>query len=271
VSLKALLEFLRRELAPTPGRASATLRLTLSCLAVTVAVMTHHIPHALVAMVVAFLLTQEDVAFTALGSVLGVLGATVGLGLALLALRISADLPWLRIGFLAAFLFGGLFLKRTLTLGALGSALGLPAAMTMVVPDITPPSPEVIVEFVLWIWLCVAIGAGVNLLVQLLLSPGDPLTLLRRELDTRLATVEHTLRRLHGSAADAPVASLGTLTVAGMTRMAVLLKSSALAHPWARERRETLSALITLVDRLVTEARALELLSPAPGGGVLLP
>src|SRR5262249_3979804 len=83
VSPKDLLEFLRRELAPTPGRASATLRLTLSALVVTVPVMTHHIQHALVAFVVMFLVNQEDVAFTALGAVLGVLGATLGLGLAL--------------------------------------------------------------------------------------------------------------------------------------------------------------------------------------------
>jgi len=250
----------------TPGRASATLRLTLACLAATVPVMTHHIPHALIAMVVMYLVTQEDVAATALGSVLGVLGATLGLGLALLGWQISIDTPWLRIGILTGFLFGGLFLKRALTLGALGSAIGLPAALTMILPDIAPSSPEVLVEFVLWVWWCVALGLGVNALVQLLLSPGDPFLLLQRELDTRLAAVEQTLRRLSGSAAGAPVASLSTLTIAGMTRMAALLKTSALVHPWARERREPLSALVTLLDRLVTEARALELLVPASGG-----
>jgi len=114
--------------------------------------------------------------------------------------------------------------------------------------------------------VCVALGAGVNVLVQLLLSPGNPLVLLQRELDTRLATVERALRRLSGSVAGAPAASLDTLTIAGMSRMAALLKSSALAHPWARERRETLAALITLGDRLVTEARALELLGASVGG-----
>jgi multidrug resistance protein MdtO len=267
VSPKALLGFLRRELVPTPGRASATLRLTLACLAATIPIMTHHIPHALIAMVVMFVITQDDVASTTLGSVLGLLGATAGLGLALLSWEICIDTPWLRMGFLAAFFFGGLFLKRALTLGALGAALGLPAALTMIVPELAPPIPEVLVEFVLWVWLCVALGLGVNLLVQLLLSPGDPLVLLQRELDTRLAAVEQTLRRLSGAATDEPVASLETLAIAGMTRLAALLKTSALVHPWARDRRETLSALITLVDRLVTEARALELLAPASGGG----
>ena len=169
MSPKALLDFLRRELVPTPGRASATLRLTLACLAATVPVMTHHIPHALIAMIVMYLVTQEDVAATGLGSFLGLLGATVGLGLALLAWQISIDTPWLRIVFFAAFFFGGLFLKRALTLGPLASAIGLPAGLVMILPDIAPPSPEVLVEFVLWVWWCVALGLGVNVLVQLLL------------------------------------------------------------------------------------------------------
>jgi multidrug resistance protein MdtO len=267
VSPKELLAFLRSELAPTPGRASATLRLTISCLVVSLAVMTHHIPHPLVAFVVIYLITLEDVAAMTLGAVLGILVATAALGFALLALQVCIDLPWLRIGFLAAFLFAGLFLKRALTLGVLGSIVGLPTAMTMMLPDIGPPIPEVFVEFALWIWLCMALGAGVNTLVHLLLSPGDPLVLLGRELDTRLAAVELALQRLAGSAVGAPVASLDTLAVAGMTRMASLLKTSALVHRWAKERHEALSALITLVDRLVTEARALKLMGPIHAGG----
>ena len=68
--------------------------------------------------------------------------------------------------------------------------------LVMIFPDIAPPSPEILVEFVLWIWWCVTLGLLVNASVQLLLSPGDPLMLLRRELDTRLQTVAQLLRRL---------------------------------------------------------------------------
>jgi hypothetical protein len=35
------------------------------------------------------------------------------------------DIVWLRLCFFVVFLFGGLFLKRVLTIGALGSAIGL--------------------------------------------------------------------------------------------------------------------------------------------------
>src|SRR5215475_7853656 len=189
MNISGLLEFLRRELAPTPGRGSKTFRLTLACLVATIPVLTHRIPHALVAMILMYLITQEDTAATVIGSILGVIGATLGLGLALLAWRISLDIVWLRLCFLVAFLFGGLFLKRVLTIGALGSAIGIPAALVMILPDILPPIPEIMVEFVLWLWWCVTLGLSINVGVQLLLARGDPLTLLQRELATRLDTV----------------------------------------------------------------------------------
>ena len=261
----ALLDFLRRELTPTPGRGSATFRLTLACLAATIPILTHHIPHGLLVMIVMYLITQEDTAATLIGSILGVIGVTIGLGLALLAWRISLDIVWLRLCFLVAFLFGGLFLKRVLTIGALGSAIGLPAALVMILPDILPPSPEVLVEFVLWIWWCVTLGLSVNLGVQLLLSRGDPLMLLQRELVTRLDAVAETLRRLAGEGLAVPARdSLRSLAIAGMSRPLALLKTAAAIHVWARERHEGISVLITLTDRLVTSALALATLPALP-------
>ncbi len=259
MSGSSLLEFLRRELAPTPGRGSKTFRLTLACLAATIPILTHHIPHGLIVMILMYLITQEDTAATVIGSILGVIGVTLGLGLALLAWRISLDIVWLRLCFLILFLFGGLFLKRVLTFGALGSAIGLPAALVMILPDILPPSPEVLTEFVLWLWWCVTLGLSVNVGVQLLLSPGDPLMLLQRELVTRIKAVEQSLRRLAGSEVLEPSrASLSSLSIAGMSRPLALLKTAAVVHAWAGERHDGLATLITLIDRLVTSAVALE-------------
>src|SRR5262249_42262978 len=165
-----------------------------------------------------------------------------------------------------AFMFVGLFLKRVLVVGALGSAIGLPAALVMVLPDVAPLPPESLVEFVLWIWLCVALGLAVNLGVLLLLAPGDPLTLLRRELDPRLRVVEGIVRGLSGGSAlspEPPSASLDSLATAGMTRPLALLKTAALTNSRARQRHEALAATITLVDRLVTDAPALPAAPPS--------
>ncbi len=265
--VSAFLGFLGRELAPTPGRGSATLRLTLACLVATIPILTHRIPHALLVLIVMYLITQEDTAATLVGSVLGVIGVTLGLGVALLAWMVALDISWLRIGFVAAFAFGGLFLKRVLSIGALGSAIGLPATLVMILPDVAPLSPEDLVEFVLWLWLCVTLGLAVNLVVQLSLARGDPLALLQRELDTRLRVVGETVRGLGGvpgprSLLSAP--SLASLATAGMSRALSLLKSASLTHAWARQRHEELAAIITLVDRLVTDAGALRMVVSPP-------
>lgn len=257
--------FLRRELAPTPGRGGATLRLTLAAVIATIPILTHHIPFALVVMILMYLITQEDTAATLLGSVLAVVGWTMSLGLALLAWMVVLDVAPLRICAFAVFVFGGLFLKRVLIVGALGSALGLPAAIVMMLPDVakvqggSSAPPETLTELLLWLALTVPLGLGVNLGVQLLLAHGDPLTLLLRDLDTRLRVVAETTRRLGGLAVPVPPSeiSLESLATSGMTRSLALLKNAALTRSRVRPHRDQLAAIITLVDRLVTDAAAL--------------
>jgi multidrug resistance protein MdtO len=264
VTTAGLVGFLRRELAPTPGRGAATFRLTLACLIATVPILTHRIPHALLVLIVMYLITREDTAATLLGSILGVAGVTIGLGAALLVWMVVLDIAWLRIACFIAFNVIGLWLKRVLVVGALGSAIGVPASLVMILPDVAPLPTESLIEFVLWLWWCVTLGLAVNLGVQLLLSPGDPLTLLQRALDERLRAVEKTLRDLAGAgdvAPSAPATSLDAFATAGMSGPLALLKSASLTNAWARQRHETLAAAITTVDRLVTDAGALRLLA----------
>src|SRR5262249_39980504 len=197
-----LWDFPRRELAPTPGRLGAPLRLTLACTAATVPIMIHHIPHGLVVMIVMYLITKEDTTATVLGSVLAVLGVTLGFALALLAWQVALETAW-----------------RLVSLG-----------------------------------------------VQLLLSPGDPLALLRRALGERFEAVEECVRRLLGRRCSggprSSLPSLTVLTIAGSSEMLTLLQMASLRHAWARRHRPELGALIGLVDQLVTAAAALESTEP---------
>ena len=266
-----LLDFLRRELAPTPGRLGATLRLTLACTAATVPIMIHHIPHGLVVMIVIYLITKEDTTATVLGSVLAVLGATLGFALALLAWQVALETAW-RLAFVFLFAAIGLYMARISVLGAIGSAVGVPASMAMVLPDILPvPNVEAMTEFVLWLWWCIVLGLAVNLGVQLLLSPGDPLTLLRRALAERFEAVEECVHRLLGRRGSggprSSLPSLTLLTIAGSSEMLTLLQMASLRHAWARRHRPELGALIGLADLLVTAAAAVEAAPPlAPEG-----
>ena len=127
----------------------------------------------------------------------------------------------------------------------------------MVFPDTMPPDPELFVETLLWIWFAVMLGLAVNAGVQFLFAHGDPLTLLRRELDKRLLAVEQALRHLAGSVAtESPSASLNALATAGMSRPLSLLNAASKSFGWTDERHEGLAAIITLTDRLVVAAVA---------------
>ena len=69
-----LLDFLRRELAPTPERWRATLRLTLACVAATVPVMVFRLHLPLLVMILMYLITKEDTTATLVGTIAGILG-----------------------------------------------------------------------------------------------------------------------------------------------------------------------------------------------------
>ena len=108
------LHFLRRELAPTPERWSATLRLTLACVAATIPVMVFRLHLPLLVMILMYLITKEDTTATLVGTIAGILGVSIGLSLALLVYIVALDVTWLRVCFVPAFVGGGLFLNRIL-------------------------------------------------------------------------------------------------------------------------------------------------------------
>src|SRR5262249_57922880 len=84
--------------------------------------------------------------------------------------------------------------------------------------------------------------------------------------------VENALRELAGSRdvdPGPPTISLETFATVGMSRPLALLKTASLTNAWARQHHDTLATAITLVDRLVTDARALQLvLSSTPNAAL---
>src|SRR5262245_25445300 len=105
-----ILKWLRDELKPTPSRWRATLRITLACVAASWPVMAFHLHLALIVMILMFLITKEETTTTLLGTVLGLLGTTIGCALLLLTYICFADLTWLRVLLVPTFIALGLFL-----------------------------------------------------------------------------------------------------------------------------------------------------------------
>jgi multidrug resistance protein MdtO len=250
-------EFLRRELAPTPRRWRATLRVTLACVAASFPVMAFHLHVALLVMILMFLIAKEDTTTTLLGTVLGIFGVTIGCSLLLLTYVCFADLTWLRVLLVPAFIALGLFLNRILTLGPLGSAIGLPLALGMVVPDIIP-STEFLTRFPFYVWWAAVLGLSVNLAVQYLLNPERAQSVLVRGLVSRLAAVRSVLLRLAGEGNGPPSGSLRALAIEGAAEQLHVLKLASAAEPFLKKHHALVGAQIILVDRLVTAAAMLE-------------
>ena len=88
-----LAHFLRQELRDAPGRASYTLRLTLSCAVLITLFMTLQIPFLAVALIVVFYVSQPNVLMIKLVSVVFFVTVTVALGGVLLIIKWTYDYP----------------------------------------------------------------------------------------------------------------------------------------------------------------------------------
>ena len=252
-----LVELLRRELVSSPRRWRATLRITLACVAASFPVMAFHLHLGLLVMILMFLLAKEDTTTTLLGTVLGILGVTIGCGLLLLTYVCFVDLTWLRVLLVPAFIALGLFLNRILTLGPVGSAIGLPLALGMVVPDVIP-STEFLTRFPFYVWWAVVLGLSVNLAVQYLLNPVRAQSVLVRGLASRLEAVQTVLLRLAGEQEGHSSGSLRTLAIEGAAEQLHMLKLASAAEPFLKKHHTMLAAQVILVDRLVTAAAVLQ-------------
>jgi multidrug resistance protein MdtO len=252
------LEFLRRELAPTPGRWQATLRLTLACIACTVPIMAFHLQQSLLVMVGMFVFAKEDTTTTLLGTILGICGVAVGCGLLLLYYMSALDLPWLRVLGVPVFIACGLMINRIITIGPLGYGIAVPMALGMTVPD-SVSSLEYLNRYPFYLWSAWTLGLLVNLAVQYLMNPQKAQSVLVRGLTTRLDAVEGLLRRLiAGEKSDSKSSAITQFALTGVVEPLHQLKMSGAIEPWLKKNHAQVRAQFILVDRLVTAAAVLE-------------
>src|SRR5258705_13343469 len=99
------LEFVWAELAPTPGRVNAVVRITVAVTIVLIASITLEVPSVgLSCFVVIFLTmlmpgpTTQNSVFVAIASVLAVVVVTLSIALTMLIYRFTLDYPQLRLG-----------------------------------------------------------------------------------------------------------------------------------------------------------------------------
>src|SRR5205823_5521522 len=132
--------------------------------------MTLQVPELSVTAYMPFFVSKESKHLTKLTGLLGLIGATIGIGITLLLYKFTYSHPELRIPGMAIALFLGMWLSRVFVLGPLGFIIGFVVAVSQSVGE-EIPSPELLVRGLLWLWVAIVYGAAVTVVLNLLFLP----------------------------------------------------------------------------------------------------
>ena len=132
--------------------------------------MTLQVPELSVTAYMPFFVSQDTKLKTIVVGVGGLIGLTIGIGLTLLLYKFTYGYPELRIPGMAIALFLGMWLSRVFVIGALGFIIGFIVAVSQSVGEAVP-SPELLVRGLLWLWVAIAYGVVLTVVLNLLFLP----------------------------------------------------------------------------------------------------
>lgn len=240
-----LAHFLRQELRDAPGRASYTLRLTLSCAVLITLFMTLQIPFLAVALIVVFYVSQPNVLMIKLVSVVFFVTVTVALGGVLLIIKWTYDYPLIRLAASVALFFCAIYLMRVL--GKLGLAffvVALAVIYAQTFPSMTSQS-EILVRLLLWLWVAINTAILVTLLVNACFQQAFP----GNQFKARLAGMLHEVARRLTAPGDEAPPTFGE-TAAQFNQLAALLQAD---EADSEDRQQLSQAVLKLKSALSEE------------------
>jgi hypothetical protein len=167
------LEWFKRQLASTPDRARRTAIMSGAAVLCVIISMTLQVPELSVTAYMPFFVSQDTKLKTFVVGVGGLIGLTIGIGLTLLLYKFTYGYPELRIPGMAIALLLGMWLSRVFVIGALGFLIGFIIAVSQSVGEAVP-SPELLVRDLLWLWVAIAYGVGLTVVLNLLFLPDTP-------------------------------------------------------------------------------------------------
>jgi multidrug resistance protein MdtO len=248
-------DFLRKELAPYPGRAAVVARMVISATITAILIVTWSIPFGAIGALCAFLLSRENPQAT-IKSGLYLLGAFVIGGLFIpVGARLFASIPITHFLWEGVSIFILFFLLRTLTNFVL--ALGMCAMVTNIFTIWYLPGPgEQNVETSLWQVGAAGIGCLVTIAVELVfysIRHGDEVI---DGVDARLEQIEDLM---NSYAANRPVSpetvnKLAQYAVVGVSALRTHVARTATDPPAHGVRR---NALVSITGRSIAFAAAL--------------
>ncbi|HLZ66992.1 MAG TPA: FUSC family protein [Aliidongia sp.] len=192
-----LLDFLREELAPRPGRLAAVARISACCALVVAIAMLYQIPLPAYSAYAVFLLGSREMASTLLTGIVAVLAFTIAVMLSLTFYTLDAAEPALRIPLMAVSTFIAIFLTRTMVLGPVAFLAGFVLVLSQSLID-QIPTLEALTRLVLWLWVIVTLPVAVSILVNVAIGE-SPARLARRTAVRLLRTLAAALRSGDGA------------------------------------------------------------------------
>ena len=164
------LAWFKRELAPSRLREIRTAIMVGAAVLCVIISMTLQVPWLDITAYMVFFASKETKFLTTVTGVIGAIGLTIGVGLTLLLYKFTYGHPELRIPAMAIVLFLGMWFSRVFVIGPLGFLIGFVVSYSQSIAE-SVPSPELLVRGLLWLWVALAYGIGLTVLLNLLFLP----------------------------------------------------------------------------------------------------
>jgi multidrug resistance protein MdtO len=259
----AWLVWLRREMAPFPGRKAMTIRLVVVVTIVTVISLALQVPELAFSAFFCFFVTKDNQVLTLVTGVMMVLGITAATIINLVLYTWTFDYPEARVPVMAGLIFSGMFLSRTFVIGPLGFVIGFFSALMLTIGELAP-NTETLVRNELWLWVAIVYPAIITIFLNQLLLPTDPWMMLVQGLEIRLDAASAALNRVirEGTVGGQTNQRLLDLATRGSGPMFALLHFAEMNDPQLNRRHPFLVESISAASHLVNATASLEFPDP---------
>ncbi len=257
--------FLRKELAPYPGRGALVARMVISATLTMIIIFTFRIPEGFVGALTAFFYSHENLVSTARSAAFQIIAFLVGALFIPVGARLLASTPETHFLWVGCSLFIAFFLLRCLTNYGLALNLGLLISIVVIIWYLPGPA-ESNVELTLWLVLATLIGAVVTLCVEVVFYAMYGRDDLMDGFDARLSLIEDLMTSYgHGRTAS-------PATQAGLAQFAIVgagsLRSYVARSNYPQLYRVRMSTLVALIARAVDFAAGLASAYPSLPAGL---
>jgi multidrug resistance protein MdtO len=259
-TLSWILEFLKEELAPVPGRAGIVARMVIAATLVMIICETFRIPYAFEGAIYTLIISRANPRATLQSSGAALLFVGIGGAYVLISASFVISVPILHFLWVIGSFFLAFYALSAITTYGAASTFALVIAVGIPIWE-RHVSAETNVEDTLWLTLAVSVGVVVTAAIELTsarVKPGDEIMLPVLE---RLSAVEHLLDcYVQGNPTDASKRKVIRFGMLGTSSLRRLLRRS----NYSAQFRVEMSGVVALVGRLVDITAALTGLSFKP-------